>query len=36
MERVLQINEQCYLWKSNGKLEKWNQCKTSKQMKNTI
>ena len=27
------INEQCYVGKNNGKLEKQNQCKTSKQQK---
>ena len=27
------MNEQCYIQKSNGKLKKQNQCKTSKQRK---
>ena len=30
---ILQINVQCYLWKSDGKLGKQNRCETSKQRK---
>ena len=30
---VVQINEQCYIQKKKRKLEKQNQCKTSKQRK---
>ena len=27
---VVQINEQCYIWRNNGKIEKQNRCKASK------
>ena len=30
---IVQINEQCCIWKNNGKLKKENQCKTRKQRK---
>ena len=32
-KNVVQINEQCYIWKNNKKFNKQNQCKTSKQRK---
>ena len=31
--KELPINEQCCIWRNNGKLEKQNRCKTSKQRK---
>ena len=30
---IVQINEQCCIQQNNGKLEKWNRCKASKQPK---